>query len=132
MKHLLDPVPNIRLIKPDLPPDCQLLFDRSMAKAPEDRYSSATDLAADLTSIAQGEQLVDDSIDPAKLRQILNAFFNESELRDLSFDLGVDYEELPGASKADKAREMVAYFKRRELTYELVKRVRSQRPNVKW
>jgi hypothetical protein len=32
-----------------------------------------------------------------QLRQALDAHFNESELRDLCFALGVDYENLPGA-----------------------------------
>ena len=47
------------------------------------------------------------------LRQILAERFNEGELRTLCFDLGIDYENLPGQGKADKARELVAYFQRR-------------------
>jgi hypothetical protein len=39
------------------------------------------------------------------LRQILTERFDESELRTLCFDLGIDYDDLPGSGKVDKARD---------------------------
>ena len=39
------------------------------------------------------------------LRQLLATRFDQSELRTLCFDLGIEYDDLVGASKADKARE---------------------------
>ena len=71
-------------------------------------------------------------MDLAKLRQLLVSHFNESELRDLCFDLGVDYEGLPGESKSDKARELVAHFERRGCVPELVGKCAQLRANVKW
>ncbi len=47
------------------------------------------------------------------LRQILATRLSEEELRTLCFDLGVDYENLGGGSKAAHARELVSYFERR-------------------
>jgi len=71
-------------------------------------------------------------IDPAKLRQVLTERFNESELRNLCFDLHVDYESLTGAGKEDKARELVAYLERRGRLSELVETGKRQRPDIDW
>ena len=46
------------------------------------------------------------TIDTSQLRQTLSSRFNESELRTLCFDLKVDYDDLPGKAKSDKAREL--------------------------
>jgi len=66
------------------------------------------------------------------LRQLLTDCFNEGELRDLCFDLRVDYENLSGAGKGDKARELVAFFERRGLVSVLIGRCEQLRPNVFW
>jgi Effector-associated domain 7/TIR domain len=67
-----------------------------------------------------------------KLRQNLVDSFSDTELRDLCFDLGIDYEDLPGQGKAAKARELVAYCERRGLTTELIKKCSELRPHVSW
>ena len=58
-------------------------------------------------------------MDLPQLRDLIVAHFNDNELRDLCFDLGVDYESLPGEGKAARARELVAYFQRRNRLAEL-------------
>lgn len=68
----------------------------------------------------------------AQLRHKITAYFNESELRDLCADLNVDYENLPGEAKADKVRELVAYFARRGNVHQLAKVCCSLRPNRPW
>ncbi len=65
-----------------------------------------------------------------KLHQILSTLFNESELRDLCFNLGIDYENLPGVSKPDKARELVVYFQRRDQLANLISVCQKLRPNA--
>lgn len=65
-----------------------------------------------------------------RLRQILARRFNESELRTLCFDLDADYDSLSGAGKADKAREIVDYFDRRNRIPDLVEAVKEQRPDI--
>ncbi len=67
-----------------------------------------------------------------KLRQNLVAAFNDSELRDLCFDMNVDYESLNGENKADKARELIAFCERRQSVPDLVARCRELRPKVEW
>ncbi len=68
----------------------------------------------------------------SQLRQLLSAYFNESELKTLAFDLGLDYEMLPGPTKGDKARELVAAMWREGRLAELVGAGRQTRPNANW
>ena len=71
--------------------------------------------------------------DPAKLRQLIIYCFDINELRDLCFELAVDYDALPGESKADKARELVAYFQRpKRSTDELIQACVRFRPKAPW
>lgn len=57
MRHITDPVPTIRMVKPDLPEGCEVLISKAMAKFPEDRFDTAEDLAAALTDVAEGKVL---------------------------------------------------------------------------
>jgi hypothetical protein len=66
------------------------------------------------------------------LRQMLIDHFNDSELNDLCFDLGIEYTDLPGEGRADKARELVAHVQRRGRTAELVALCRQFRPDANW
>jgi hypothetical protein len=72
------------------------------------------------------------SVDRVKLRQILIDYFNEDELRDLCFDLSIDYENLPGANKVGKARELIAFVERHGRFQELVEHTQYLRPNITW
>ena len=65
-----------------------------------------------------------------KLRRSISILFNESELRDLCFDLGLDYDDLPGAGKKDKARELVGYYHRRGRIGHLVQACLHRRPGI--
>ena len=52
MKHVLEPVPRILEVRSDLPTLCESLILRGMAKEREERYQTASEMAADLTKIA--------------------------------------------------------------------------------
>jgi hypothetical protein len=67
-----------------------------------------------------------------QLRQLLAKRFSDGELHTLCFDLGVEYEDLPGAGKADKARELVDYMDRYERLADLLRVGRGARPDVPW
>jgi hypothetical protein len=67
---------------------------------------------------------------PSELRQVLTALFSESELRDIMFDLKIDFESLAGSSKSDKARELISFMHRRKRLDELVDAVRIQHPHA--
>jgi len=68
----------------------------------------------------------------AQLRQNLDEYFNETELRNLCFDMGIDYEGLSSGGKADKARELIAHCGRHGRVDELERRCRELRPSVPW
>ncbi len=69
-------------------------------------------------------------MDLPQLRDLITRYFNDSELRDLCFDLGIDYENLGGDNKAAKARELVGYGQRHGRLAELEAACRSLRPNA--
>lgn len=69
-------------------------------------------------------------IDLPRLREQIRALFSDGELRDLCMDLDIDYEELPGAAKGDKARELVLLAERMGRLPDLVARVIALRPHI--
>jgi hypothetical protein len=46
-KHIHEPVPSMRVMRPDLPPAVEAVVRKALAKQPKDRYASAIELAAD-------------------------------------------------------------------------------------
>lgn len=66
------------------------------------------------------------------LRQALSTRLSEDELRSLCFDLGVDYENLGGESKAAHARNLISLFDRRERVDELVAACQKTFPALPW
>lgn len=73
-----------------------------------------------------------EQVDRTKLRQVLADYFNEEELRDLCFELGIDYENLAGSTKSGKARELVAYCERHMRIGELAAACYRLRPQAPW
>lgn len=51
MKHIMDPIPDLRRIRPDLPVECQDVISKAMAKKPEQRFASADEMASAITVI---------------------------------------------------------------------------------
>ena len=70
--------------------------------------------------------------DQAGIRRNLTFSFDASELETLSFDLGVDYEALAGATKVEKARELIVTCERQGLLSKLLKECSERRPHVHW
>lgn len=62
------------------------------------------------------------------LRQVLSSLFDTGELRTLCFDMRIDFDDLYGEGKGDKARELVAYCVRHGRIAELATRCRELRP----
>lgn len=67
-----------------------------------------------------------------ELRRVLTTRFDEGEIRTLCFELGIDYHDLPGEGKANKARELVAYLERHGRIAELVRAGERLRPAISW
>ncbi len=68
----------------------------------------------------------------AELRQNLVEYYSDEELRTLCFDLGVDYDNLPGRAKADKARELLSDLDRHDRIPDLIQLGEAQRPKLTW
>jgi len=67
------------------------------------------------------------------IRYRLIEHFSLNELRDIYFDLGVDWENVVGnETKSDKSRELLTYLKRRSRVPELIKYCQKERPNTEW
>ena len=52
MKHVMDPVPDILEVRPDLPSACSDIITKAMAKKPGERFATASDLSEALSSLA--------------------------------------------------------------------------------
>ncbi len=70
------------------------------------------------------------SVDLRKLLRAINDSFGENDLRDLCFELQLDFDNLPGPSKKDKARELIIHFDRRKRINVLVTAFSELRPNI--
>ncbi|HUS94040.1 MAG TPA: protein kinase [Patescibacteria group bacterium] len=55
MRHIIDPVPDIRAINPDLPQGIDQLITKTMAKEPNDRYATAGEMTATLSTLSRLE-----------------------------------------------------------------------------
>lgn len=66
----------------------------------------------------------------ASLRTEMVNYFSESELQNLSFDLQVNYDALPGSGTNDKCRELILYCLRRGRLAELLAACAKQRPTL--
>lgn len=71
-------------------------------------------------------------MDKVLLRKNLTNFFNQSDLRTLCFDLGIEYEDLPGTTRTDKARELIEFCIRNLQIHGLLLYCREKRPRVAW
>jgi hypothetical protein len=49
MKHILEPVPNLLAARPDLPSNTATVISRAMAKEPNERFQTCTDIASALS-----------------------------------------------------------------------------------
>ena len=65
MKHLsATPKPPSKL-RPDIPPELDMVVLRALAKDPDDRYQSAEEMDADLERVARGASVAATTVDTA-------------------------------------------------------------------
>lgn len=71
-------------------------------------------------------------VSPARLRRVIVQFFDDAELRDLCFDLDIEYENLPvtDLSLSSRARALIEYCQRRHFLSQLVAKLRKERPLI--
>lgn len=66
------------------------------------------------------------------LADLTSRYFNLADVRDLCFRLGIDYEDVAGAGKSDKIRELVLMVERNGRSPELITLLKQLRPHVNW
>lgn len=69
-------------------------------------------------------------VTPQQLHKALDKYFSLGELRTLSFELGIDYENLGGHSKNEKSLALVQYSQRHAIFDRVVAYVQHARPHV--
>ncbi len=55
LRHIMEPVPRILEVKPDLPAGCNTIIERAMAKETSARYVTVAEMAGALASVQHGE-----------------------------------------------------------------------------
>lgn len=85
-------------------------------------------VSAAMASISAGAPL--DLDNRKQLIEALSRGFSLAELQTLCFDIGLDYENVPGETKESKVRELVLYCQRRGELTKLIAAVRRARPNL--
>ena len=60
------------------------------------------------------------------LRNLITRHFNLSDLNKLSFDLGIDFEELSGSNKTEKVQELILYCDRHMILPQLLAACRAE------
>lgn len=66
------------------------------------------------------------------LRKLLVEACGVDDLKLLCFDLGVDYDDLPGTVRSTKVVELLTYLDRRRRLPDLLRVGRDQRPDIAW
>ncbi len=84
----------------------------------------------DLAITVNSQPLGNTEVNLMALRQALDDGYSDSELRDLCFELEIDYEDLGGDTQSAKARELVLFARRRNLLARLVECVMRDRPHL--
>ena len=84
----------------------------------------------ELAITVESRPLGNGEVNLVRLRDALDKRYSDSELRDVCFELGIDYEDLPGDRQSAKARELVLYAERHSMTAQLVALVMRDRPQV--
>jgi hypothetical protein len=68
--------------------------------------------------------------DLARLRQFIQDHYSLDELHTLCFDMGFEYEDLPGETRSAKARELVDHMRRRDQLDRLIGILRQTRADA--
>ncbi len=75
------------------------------------------------------ENRIPEFLDIEQLRHFLKERFSKMELKNLTFELGIDFENLAGSTTNTIANSLFGYFNRREMIWLLLAKIREHRPN---
>ncbi len=110
--------------------------DRTLAEMSiEQRNSISTRklaVAEFYTAVLEEEQADTLLQNRIRLRELMVRYFNKTELETLCFDLGIDKDDLPNATKPELAQEIILYCERHGTLERLLEICREQRPHAEW
>lgn len=69
-------------------------------------------------------------LDHVRLREALEDHFGERDLRTVCFDLEIDYDDLEGEGRADRARQLIIHLRRHNRLAELYSWIERHRPEI--
>lgn len=67
-----------------------------------------------------------------QIRRLIAGYFSLQELKTLCFELDVEFDDLGGEGRSDKARELVTFVQRRGRLIDLLQTLASERPGIAW
>ena len=120
-----------RTVKIETPDGLKLEFTPDKALTPQE-------MAAFVQALTASPSTTPPRIEPTamqcrlQLRELLMAHYNESELRDLCFVLGISYEHLSGNNLGDKIIALIEYAERHRRIGDVLKGGRKLRANLPW
>jgi hypothetical protein len=110
----------------------QGLLEGLLAKARAEYPAQSAELVLPPDEPDRGANLTSQQV-RVGLRKLLETHFNLDGLRNLCFDMGIQYENLPGGDVLGaKARELILYCERHLRVGELIEMGREARPELPW
>ncbi len=67
-----------------------------------------------------------------QLHKLIITYFSLNDLQTLTFELGIDYDTIPGVEKSSKTRKLVESCARQSCLEKLISHLKETRPNVDW
>lgn len=110
----------------DAPHDKEWLGEMAVVRVLDAGSQSAAFLLAERRPVADVE------VNLGWLLDQLTGTFDENELQELAFRLGVEYQDLPGDNRSARARAFIAYLQRRGRLVEFITFCEQQRPHIRW
>ena len=96
------------------------------------RYDANNSLLHAYLMASRVEQEGESYQDLLQIFRKMEPLFNLSELQNLSFELGINFEDINGQNRIDKLRELLTFIERRNRLDELIKKCAEKRPHIDW
>lgn len=102
MKHVVEPVPDPRQYRPQLPEACAAVLTRAMAKEPQDRFATAGEMAAAFSQVVAGAASQEPMMPPIVVRKKPQTTSGAAQLQDVARESSGTTEWAPGAPAASQ------------------------------
>lgn len=97
-----------------------------------DVYSKLIDLETRLSELENKSSLLPLGYSRLAISELLISHFDTSELDGIGFNLGFDSDHLPGRTREERTRALIAFCERRQIVGKLLEECERQRPKIVW